>query len=194
MIADAPILAVFDQASANNWQVTPFQINWQPGANQALADIEAALLETTAYQTSTTYDAMNRVKQIKFPQDVEGKRRTLLLSYNPAWSVLRKFFSDDALYIDRIAYDAKGQRALVAYGNGVMTRYAYDPQTFRLKRLRSERYAKADAASYAPTGEAFQDFGYDYDLTGNILAICDLTPGSGILNNPDSGLFTVIPH
>ena len=105
--------------------------------------------------------------------------------YNPAGG-LEKVFLDDALYVERIAYDAKGQRALIAYGNGVMTRYAYDPQTFRLKRLRSERYAHPDAATYAPTGAALQDFGYEYDLIGNILAIQDRTPGSGILNNPDA--------
>ena len=31
-----------------------------------------------------------------------------------------------------------------------MTRYAYDPHTFRLKRLRSERYTKPDDLSYHP--------------------------------------------
>ena len=95
-------------------------------------------------------------------------------------------FLDDTLYVERIAYDAKGQRALIAYGNGVMTRYAYDPPTFRLKRLRSERYSKPDDVSYHPSGEALQDFGYDYDLVGNILAIRDRAPGSGILNNPEA--------
>ena len=35
-------------------------------------------------------------------------------------------------YVEHIAYNAKGQRLLIAYGNGVMTRHAYDPQTFRL--------------------------------------------------------------
>ena len=83
---------------------------------------------------------------------------------------LGKVWLDDTLYVERIAYDAKGQRALIAYGNGVMTRYAYDPQTFRLKRLRSERYTKPDAVTYRPAGAALQDYGYDYDLVGNILA------------------------
>ena len=58
--------------------------------------------------------------------------------------------------VDRIAYDAKGQRALVAYGNGVMTRHAYDPDTFRLRRPRSERYT-TDGVSYRPSGAALQD-------------------------------------
>ena len=33
---------------------------------------------------------------------------------------------DDTTYVERIAYNAKGQRTLIAYGNSVMTRYAYD--------------------------------------------------------------------
>ena len=55
------------------------------------------------------------------------------------------------MYVQRIAYDAKGQRALIAYGNGVMTRYAYDPHTFRLARLRSEPYT-VDGVTYRPAG------------------------------------------
>ena len=46
VIADAPILAVFEQAPANGWQVTPFQVDWQPRPQQTLADREGELLET----------------------------------------------------------------------------------------------------------------------------------------------------
>ena len=84
------------------------------------------------------------------PLDVEGKRRKLRPTYNNAGG-LEKVFLDDTLYVERIAYDAKGQRTLIAYGNGVMTRYAYDPRTFRLKRLRSERYDEARRADL-PSG------------------------------------------
>ena len=185
VIADAPILAVFAQAPANAWQVTPFQVDWEPGPQQTLAERESELLEGTAYQTTASYDALNRIKQMQLPQDVEGKRHEVRPAYNRAGG-LEQVRLDDTLYVERIAYDAKGQRALIAYGNGVMTRYAYDPHTFRLKRLRSERYSKPDDISYRPSGEALQDFGYDYDLVGNILAISDRAPGSGILNNPDA--------
>ena len=113
------------------------------------------------------------------------KRRELRPTYNNAGR-LEMVFLNDTLCVERIAYDAKGQRALAAYGNGVMTRYAYDPQTLRLKRLRTERYSKPDDLSYRPAGDALQDFGYDYDLIGNILSIQDRTPGSGFLNNPEA--------
>ncbi|HEY7182765.1 MAG TPA: toxin TcdB middle/N-terminal domain-containing protein [Blastocatellia bacterium] len=185
VIADAPILAVFDQAPPNGWRITPFQVDWDPRPQHTLADREAELLETTIYQTTASYDALNRVKRIQLPQDVEGKRRELRPTYNNAGG-LEQVFLDDTLYVERIAYDAKGQRALIAYGNGVMTRYAYDPRTFRLKRMRSERYSRPDDLSYHPSGDALQDFGYDYDLIGNILSIQDRTPASGFLNNPEA--------
>jgi RHS repeat-associated protein len=185
VVADAPILAAFNQAPSNGWQITPFQVDWEPGPQQTLADRESELLETTAYQTTSSFDALNRIKRLRFPEDVEGRRRELRPEYNRAGG-LEQVWMDDAIYVERIAYDAKAQRTLIAYGAGVMTRYAYDPLTFRLKRLRSERYSKPDDLTYHPTGEALQDFGYDYDLAGNILGIHDRTPGSGFLNNPEA--------
>lgn len=185
VIADGPILAVFNPA--NPGPITPFQVDWQPRPGQTFVERESELLETTDYQITASYDALKRIKRMQFPRDVEGQRRDLRPEYNRAGG-LEQVRLDDTLYVERIAYDAKGQRALVAYGNGVMTRYAYDPHTFRLKRLRSERYSKPDDVSYRPSGEALQEFGYDYDLVGNILAIRDRTPGSGILNNPESAL------
>jgi RHS repeat-associated protein len=185
VIADAAILAVFEEAEDNDWQITPFQVDWEPGPGQTLFERESELLEATAYQTTASYDAPNRVKRMQLPEDVEGRRRELRPAYNRAGG-LEKVRLDGDLFVERIAYDAKGQRALIAYGDGVMTRYAYDPHTFRLKRLRSERYSKPDDATYRASGEPLQDFGYDYDLVGNILGIRDRTPGSGILNNPDA--------
>ena len=41
-------------------------------------------------------------------------------------------------YVRLIARNARGQRLLIAYGNGRMTRYAYDADAFRLTRLRTE--------------------------------------------------------
>src|SRR5262249_5290539 len=62
--------------------------------------------------------------------------------------------------------------------------YAYDPDTFRLARLRSERFT-ADTTTFAPAGGVLQELGYAYDLAGNILSITDRTPGCGVANNPD---------
>ncbi len=183
VIADEPMLAVVKQAASNGWQVTPFRVDWQPGIQQDLDGLEDALLESVGYQTTAAYDALNRIERAQFPQDVEGRRRELRPEYNRAGS-LDRVWLDGTLYVERIAYDAKGQRALIAYGNGVMTRYAYDPHTFRLARLRSEPYIQPDSATYQPAGAVLQDYGYEYDLIGNILRIIDRTPGSGIPRNP----------
>ncbi len=164
VIADAPILQTYAQAVSQGWRVAPFRVDWTLPVAQ--------LLEPVAYLTSTRYDALNRVTRQMVPTDVESRRRELRPVYNRAGR-LERVLLDDTVYVDRIAYDAKGQRTMAVYGNGVTTRYAYDPDTFRLARLRSERQ-----------GTVLQDQGYVYDLAGNILTIRDRTPGCGLPVTP----------
>ena len=177
VIADAPILAEYAGGPANGWQITPFQVDW--------TQHDATLLEAFGYATRTGYDALNRVTRHTFPADVEGGRRELRLAYNRS-GALEQVHLDDTVYLQRIAYNAKRQRVLVAHGNGVLTRFAYDPSTFRPVRLRSEPYTTVDDLTYHPTAPPLQDYGYDYDLAGNLLALRDRTPGSGIPKNPDA--------
>jgi RHS repeat-associated protein len=184
-IADAPILTVFENAAANGFRIQPFQVDWQPRTGQSLAGREKELLEDTAYRTTASFDALDRVKRLQLPQDVEGQRHEIKPEYNRAGG-LEQVRLDNTLFIEHIAYDAKGQRALIAYGNGVMTRYAYDPRTFRLARLRSERFTKPGPDIYHPSGPALQDCSYEYDLAGNIVSILERIPDSGIRNNPEA--------
>jgi RHS repeat-associated protein len=163
----------------------PFQVDWQPAAGQGRTERSAELLEATQYQTTTSFDALNRVNRQILPRNTEGRRRELRPRYNRAGG-LEQVRLDDDIYVDRIAYDAKAQRTLIAYGNGVMTRYAHDPHRFRLTRLRSERYTAPDGLHYSPTGEVLQDLAYDYDVAGNIRGIADRAPGSGIPDNPQA--------
>lgn len=184
-IGDESILSVFTGTAANNLQIEAFRVDWQPPVGVTLETHANNLLDAQVYQTSMTYDALNRPKVMRYPQDVEGDRKALIPRYNRA-GALEQVELDAAPYVKRIAYNAKGQRVLIAYGNGVITRYAYDPQTFRLVRMRTERYAQPNSLTYQPTGSPLQDFAYQYDLVGNILKIQDRTPESGILNNPDA--------
>ena len=66
-------------------------------------------------------------------------------------------------FVTNIDYDAKGQRTLIEYGNGVKTQYTYDEETFRLIRLRTVRGGQTP----------LQDLQYTYDPTGNITQIRD---------------------
>lgn len=182
VISDAAVLAVFNTPPAD-WRLQPFRADWQPPAGITLAAHAAQLLDVTPYRTSLTHDALGRVTSMRYPQDVEGKRRELRHHYNRA-GALERVQLDGEPYVERIAYNARGQRTLVVYGNGVMTRHAYDPNSFRLARLRTERFATPAALTYRPTGAPLQDFVYRYDAVGNITAIQDRTPDGGVPNTP----------
>jgi len=150
-------------------------------------DWAAPPMLSSAYETSYAYDGLNRVTTLRCPQDVGGARKMLVPTYNAAGALAGIGLDGDA-FVERIAYNARGQRVLVSYGNGLMTRYAYDPTTFRLSRMRSEGYV-AGPLSYAPQGRPLQDFAYEYDLAGSVVRITEQTPGCGVRNNPPAAAY-----
>jgi RHS repeat-associated protein len=184
VIRDEEILKVFNPAPTG-WRVPAFRVDWTPPAGITLQNHANNLLEAGTYQTSITYDALNRIKMMRYPQDEDGARKTLSPHYNRA-GALERVELNGVMYVERIAYNAKGQRTLIVYGNGLMTRYSYDVGIFRLVRMRTEPYSSRDPQAYYPAGPPLQDLAYGYDLTGNILSIVDRTPGCGVLNNPDA--------
>ncbi len=179
VVSDAAILSVFD-GPPPEWKVEAYRVDWTTPVP----------LEAKLYTSTVSYDALNRMKLLTYPEDVERGRRKLKPHYNRAGALERivlelvgpagEAISDT--FIERIAYNAKGQRVLIAYGNGIMTRYAYDQRTFRLIRMRTEAYSKPSELGYRHTGETQQEFAYEFDLVGNILKIQDRTPGCGIRN------------
>jgi RHS repeat-associated protein len=176
VLATSVILAALP-GPGGDWANASYQADWQPGPGQTLAQHAAPLLDPTAYTTSTTYDALARPVSVTAPLDVDGKRKTLLPVYSHG-GALTALTLDGATYLSQVLYNARGQRVLADLGCGIMIRYVYDPQTFRLARLRSE---PTQGSAPAPT----QDYGYAYDLVGNLLALHDRTPGSGINPTPD---------
>lgn len=181
VVSDRPILDTFKTAANNKWNVETFRMDWQPSLGITLEKHETDLLDPAQYRTTLTYDALNRVKSMQYPEDVKGHRQVLRPTYNRA-GALEQVALDGQPFVDHIAYNAKGQRTLITYGNGVMTRYAYDPETFRLLRLHTEHYTKTGDLTYRPIGDPLQDLGYEYDLAGNITTLRDRTPESGIPN------------
>jgi RHS repeat-associated protein len=193
VINDTSILSVFDPPPPD-WKIQAFRVDWQSALGSSPSDLAVratVLLDGTKYETSFTYDALNRVKTMQYPKDADfprtNARKTLRPIYNRAGALEQVEF-DGEPFVEHIAYNAKGQRTLIAYGNSVMTRYAYDEQTFRLVRMRTERYKvpAGFADTYRPKepSKPLQDFAYEYDLVGNILKITDRTPGCGVVNTP----------
>ena len=184
VIKDAEILKVIKDAADKS-----FQVDWQPAPGSDLAAKAAILLDANNYRTSSTFDAVNKIQTLVYPVNEgarKAKRSELRMRYNRA-GALEQVTVDGVVYVKHIAYNAKGERTLIAYGNGVLTRYAYEPATFRLSRLRSEKFTSAVVGSFQPAGPALQDYRYTYDLIGNVLQIVDRTPGCGVLNNPEAG-------
>ncbi|HXB33245.1 MAG TPA: polymorphic toxin type 5 domain-containing protein, partial [Puia sp.] len=62
-------------------------------------------------------------------------------------------------YVTRICHNEKGQRLCIQYGNNTVTRYTYDPDTFRLTRLLT-------TVNFGTT--ILQDLNFYYDPVGNI--------------------------
>ncbi len=119
-------------------------------------------LEPEIFSSATAYDALNRPAALTTP---EGS--VIRPAYNEAGLLERleaNLRGSTAVtpFVDDIAYNAKGQRQLIQYANGIRTSFAYDPTTFRLTHLRTARGV-----------ELLQDLSYTYDPAGNITSIRD---------------------
>ncbi len=124
----------------------------------------AAVLDAETFTTEATFDAMGRpvsqttpdASAIRFGYGDAGVLETVAANVRGA--------VNETTYVEDLRYNARGQRTLVAYGNGTRTTYAHDPQTFRLTQLRTERVSD---------GHLHQDLQYTYDSVGNIVEIRD---------------------
>lgn len=92
--------------------------------------------------------------------------------------------------IQEITYNAKGQKEHLKLRNGTITRYNYDPQSFRLQHLYTRRDARfvSDCDSHtADTARpsrscGVQNLHYTYDPVGNITHIQDDAQDSVFFN------------
>lgn len=144
------------------------RINWTSLAgNTQLSQFDAVadmLLESEQFSSAVTYDALSRPLKQRGP---DGSIQQLF--YNEAGLLERitldhKGSGNINDYVKNIDYDEKGQRTRIRYGNDVVTRYDYDPESFRLIRLLSTRNSGS---------EVLQDIRYHYDPVGNITDMRD---------------------
>ncbi len=139
-------------------------------------------LENETFTSSTTYDALNRPVTLTTPHTPTMLPSVIRPVYNEA-NLLERVDANLrgeqengqpkwTLFVTNIDYNAKGQRELFEYGNGVTTTYEYDPLTFRLTNLKTER-----------TTDKLQDLHYIYDPVGNITSIRDDAQQTIYFNN-----------
>src|SRR6185437_13455831 len=105
------------------------------------------------------------------------------------------------LVISNIDYNARGQRVLYEYADptnaaGPVTcqvAYTYDPDTFRLTNLVTNRIASS-AASPIVSAAKLQDLLYTYDPIGNVVELDDNADPTPVFSNaitlvPATGLY-----
>ncbi len=112
---------------------------------------------------TTETDALGRITK-----QIAPDKSIITPQYNEAGllnseSVLLPGDLAPSTYIKDIDYNEKGQREKILYGNNVSTKFYYDKETFRLKRLESKRQ----------NGDQLQDWYYTFDAVGNITHIED---------------------
>jgi len=125
---------------------------------------ESPELEPHAFANETTYDALNRAITLTTPDSSVCRPKYNEANLLESLSVNIGGAEEVTHFVTFINYNAKGQRTIIDYGNGSHTRYDYDPLTFRLIHLDTQR--KKDH-------ERLQDLHYTFDPVGNITSIRD---------------------
>ncbi|MBK8557764.1 MAG: RHS repeat protein [Lewinellaceae bacterium] len=86
------------------------------------------------FEQSARYDALSRPIEMHNWHRQGTPAAVYLPQYNQRGALRSETLSvrgDTPNAIENMAYDAKGQRTRIRYGNGTSTRYDYDPETFR---------------------------------------------------------------
>jgi len=137
------------------------------------------------YTTSYLYDTFGRLQQLTYP---DGE----LLSYGYDSGGLVRSASGvkggtTYHYVNRMEYDKFGQQAFAEDGNGVQTKYTYDPTMDRLSN-------QTAGPLLAPNGTNlgnFENQSYSYDKVGNVTSSANniAVPPAPTLGGPSSQTF-----
>jgi RHS repeat-associated protein len=114
--------------------------------------------------TTTAYDALRRVVSVTTPDTSITRPIFNERSLLAAITVTVPGSTTPTAFVVVASYDPKGQRQTLAYGNGAVTSYTYEPDTFRLSRLVTTRPSG---------GNPLQDVTYTYDPVGNVTRAVD---------------------
>jgi RHS repeat-associated protein len=173
------LFQVFDGAGVVTNEEYDFKGNLRRSSRRLLVNYRDAAdwslnpaLESEVFTSHTTFDALNRPVTLITPDN--SAIHPFYNEANQLERVAAHLGGADAvtIFVNDVDYNARGQRELIEYGNGVQTTYEYDPLTFRLRRLMTLRGA-----------EPLQDLTYTYDPIGNIVDIRDDAQQAIYFNN-----------
>ena len=131
-------------------------------------------VDTTDYETTTTYDTLGRITSIKYPDPAGTDGEVVQYLYDLGGNL-----SQVVGYATFSEYNALGQAKYITYGNNVITNYEYYPLNSRLNRIMTNNPAHPDVAQ-----RQHLDLSYDYYAGGNVKYINDH-------RNPDRSQFFI---
>ncbi len=182
----AKLFKHFDAAGTVTTDIYDFKGNALRGARRFASDYKTApdwaqnpALDSETFTSATAYDALNRVTAATTPDNSVYRPTFNEANLLEKVDVNLRGASASTPFVVNIDYNAKGQRTLIEYGNGVTTTYTYDPLTFRLVLLLTSRDAAAfpgDCPQSRPAawpGCQVQSLFYTCDPAGNITRIRD---------------------
>jgi RHS repeat-associated protein len=125
--------------------------------------------------TTTTYDALKRVKSVTTPDGSVTRPVFNPRSLLDSIGVTPPGAATGTFYVTSVSYDPRGQRLAIVYGNGARTDYTYEPETFRLATLVTGRPVG---------GSPVQHLTYTYDPVGNVTRVLDAAQSTVFFANP----------
>jgi RHS repeat-associated protein len=173
---------VFDGAGIVTSEAYDFKGNLLRGKRELLPNYKQAVdwqLNPVANGGTSTsasrYDALNRLATVATPDKSVYRPTFNEANLLDQVEVNLRGALTSTPFVTNVNYNAKGQRVLIAFGNGAQTSYEYDPLTFRLTRILSTRPANPDvtASQLFQSPTTVQDLHYTYDPSGNITRIED---------------------
>ncbi len=145
---DPQVSADWQGEEAAQWQAA-LQPPAEGHTSTTLVDATGAVLAST--------DAAGNVQHHTY--DVAGRP-------NGSWLTLKG--GRRQVILKQLDYSAAGLKLQAVHGNGVVTRYRYEPRTQRLAGMRTER-----PRGHALGAKLLQDLHYAYDPVGNLLKVRD---------------------
>ncbi len=121
----------------------------------------STLLENESFTATHEYDALNREILSTTPDGSSS-----VPSYNERNLLDQLTLTQDSTskqFVKGITYNEKGAREQIKYGNGLITNYQYDAETFRLLQIESKK----------SNGKVLQELHYTFDPVGNVSEIED---------------------
>jgi RHS repeat-associated protein len=131
-------------------------------------------LEAESYTQTFEYDALNRVTARIAPDGSRQRESFNLAGQLERVEILLAGTQTAVPTVASIAYNPRGQRTRIDYGNGVATEYHYDPLTFRTVNFETRR---------ATDNAVLQSIDCTYDAGGRITFLRDGAISTIYFNN-----------